>query len=124
MLKKITHIILSFALFISTGGFSVSIHYCGNTLSGIAVGHEAKSCCDSGCNKCHTEYHYVKMKEDLTTPAQYQEMQVTQLNLQVLPVSIFEETIPEDTFNSTFTSESPPGVPTPEFIALNQAFLL
>lgn len=124
MLKKVAYIILSFVLLATTGGFTVSAHYCGNTRASIAIDHQAKSCCDSSCGKCRTEEHYVKMKEDFNAPLQHEVIQIAQINLLLLPVLTIEQAVPENAFSHTLTSLWPPGLSGPEILVLNQTFLL
>ena len=67
MLKKVSHIILSSLLLISSIGMVVSKHYCGTTLVSIAVDKEADSCCgDADC--CHNENQYYNLEEDFSVP--------------------------------------------------------
>jgi hypothetical protein len=67
MLKKVSHIILSSLLLVSSIGMVVSRHYCGNTLVSVVIDKEADSCCgDSDC--CHNENQYYNLKEDFSIP--------------------------------------------------------
>ena len=67
MLKKVSHIILSVLLLISSIGIVISKHYCGTTLVSIAVDKEADSCCgDADC--CHNENQYYNLEEDFSVP--------------------------------------------------------
>ena len=68
MLKKISHIILSFMLLVSTMGMTVSKHYCGGELVSVSLFQEAESCCEmDGC--CQNESHFYQLKEDFSVPA-------------------------------------------------------
>ncbi|RUT79610.1 HYC_CC_PP family protein [Ancylomarina longa] len=68
MLKRISHIVFAFLLFVVTTGMTVSSHYCGNNLKNISVQTAASSCCestgDSGC--CHNENFTVKIQDNFT----------------------------------------------------------
>jgi hypothetical protein len=67
MLKKVSYIILSSLLLVSSIGMVVSRHYCGNTLVSVVIDKEADSCCgDSDC--CHNENQYYNLKEDFSVP--------------------------------------------------------
>lgn len=67
MLRKISHIILSALLLVSTMGFVVSKHYCEGKIVTVALFHSAASC---GMNMdcCHNETSVYKVKEDFSTP--------------------------------------------------------
>ena len=68
MIRKISHIILSLLLLVSTIGLVVSKHYCGGEIVSISVNHETKSCCDmDGC--CSTETHTYQIKDNYSSPA-------------------------------------------------------
>lgn len=63
MLKKLSHIILSVMLLVSTMGVAISKHYCGDSLISTSVFTEAESCCgDSDC--CHNEISFFQLDED------------------------------------------------------------
>lgn len=67
MVKKLSYIILSFVLLISTMGIAVSKHYCGSSFVSVSFFSEAKSCCETdGC--CHNENHFFKVQDDYSTP--------------------------------------------------------
>jgi len=61
MLKKICHTFIVILLVITTSGITISRHYCGNSLFSTALGHHAKSCCDSKCQGCHDEIIHFKV---------------------------------------------------------------
>lgn len=63
MLRKISNIIVSFLLLVSTTGFSISVHYCGEDLVSIKIDGEAKSCCENGMC-CHTDSEFVQLDAD------------------------------------------------------------
>jgi hypothetical protein len=64
MFKKLINIVMSVVLLISTMGFTVSKHYCGDELVNFSIDSEAKSCCDMSDGCCHTESEHFKLKED------------------------------------------------------------
>ncbi len=58
MVKKISHIILSFLLLIATVGVSINAHYCGDTIKSIALNTADHHCCGGDmCGQC--ENHHV-----------------------------------------------------------------
>ena len=65
MLKKVSHILLSFLLLITTMGMTVNSHYCGNDLVSISVISESQSCCETP-NCCHNESMLIKLEEDIS----------------------------------------------------------
>jgi hypothetical protein len=67
MVKRISHISLSFLLLIATAGFAVSKHYCGEDLVSVNLFNEAESCCDDG-NCCHNETVFYQVGEDFAVP--------------------------------------------------------
>ena len=67
MLKKVSHIILSVLLLVSTVGVVVSKHYCSGSFVSVSVFNEAESCCgDSDC--CHNENQVYQVKTDFSAP--------------------------------------------------------
>ena len=68
MLKRVTHIVLSFLLLISTTGMVVSKHYCSGELVSVSLYENDKSCCEMG-NCCENEMHVYQVKEKFSVPA-------------------------------------------------------
>ncbi len=69
MFRKIINIIIVFLLLISTSGFTISRHYCGDNLVSVVINSEAKSCCDMhGC--CHDESEFFKVNNDFSNNIQ------------------------------------------------------
>lgn len=124
MFRAILNIIIAANLFVTTTGFTISRHYCGDELSSIAIDHKAPSCCDSSCHKCHTEEHFVKLKQDLTTPVHFEKLQIAQLDLMVPAFIIFDLEPIDDLQGAAFQSESPPGRTGPDILTQFQSFLL
>ncbi len=65
--KKVSHIIVTILILLSTFGVSISSHYCGGHLRSISLFTEAKTCCgdtEGGC--CHTENDVVVLDDDYT----------------------------------------------------------
>jgi len=67
--KKVTSILLSFILVISTTGFTINKHFCGGHLVATQFfsTEEPESCCDgmdmpAGC--CHNESEYYQLDEN------------------------------------------------------------
>ncbi|MGM0566679.1 MAG: HYC_CC_PP family protein [Bacteroidota bacterium] len=63
MQNKVINIITVCLLLVSTTGFSLSRHYCGDVLVEVAVNKQAETCCsDSDC--CDTETDFYQLDED------------------------------------------------------------
>ncbi len=69
MIKKITHIAISFLLLAATTGILVSKHYCGDFMVGISLFDEADSCCDSD-SCCHNETDFYQLDEDFSVSSE------------------------------------------------------
>ena len=55
MFKKAAHIILIGLLLFSTGGVTITRHYCGGALVQTSLYGTPESCCDRNCPYCHNE---------------------------------------------------------------------
>ncbi len=55
---------MSVVLLISTTGFTVSKHYCGDKYIDFAINKEAKTCCDLDGGCCHTESEHLQLEKD------------------------------------------------------------
>ena len=64
MLKKAGNIAIIILLLVATGGMPVTRHYCGKVQKSIAFYTTPKSCCDSGCDKCHNVFKFSKVNDD------------------------------------------------------------
>jgi hypothetical protein len=53
-----------FLFFITTTGFTISEHYCGNKLISVTINAHAKSCCDNNtCSCCHNKTEHFQIKD-------------------------------------------------------------
>jgi hypothetical protein len=68
MVRKITNTFLVLFLFLTTTGFSISFHYCCDSLVSMAVNSNVTPCCpvENGC--CDNETQLIQLDENLTTP--------------------------------------------------------
>lgn len=82
--QKITNIILSVLLLVSTTGLTIDKHYYGESLISIAVMHKAESCCEGPCNCCHNESIQIKVKDDFLIS------EFSEINIFSFIVNIFE----------------------------------
>lgn len=69
-MRKLFHIFLVFFLLLSTTGFAVSRHFCGELLAHVSLSGEPKSCCGaeeeepSDCGNCQDEVEHVVVEDD------------------------------------------------------------
>lgn len=63
MFRKIFNITITCLLLVSTTGFTVSKHYCGEDLISVKMYGETESCCESDMC-CHTEADISQLDED------------------------------------------------------------
>ena len=68
MFKKVTNIILLLIVFSVTTGFTVSMHYCCDSLVSLSVNSDATPCCPVEIGCCDYEVEHVQLDEDLTIP--------------------------------------------------------
>ncbi len=112
MFRKTGHIILATLLLIATTGFSVSKHYCGSHLVEVAINSEIEPCCgDMGnSNCCHNETEYFQLKEDIVSPASFENTRIASFDILFpLVFAIFLDTpgIVEIEINNFAESPSP-----------------
>lgn len=72
MIKKISHIIISLVLIISTAGITIQAHYCMNELKSVGFYTDAQSCCEDGmeCSQCENHsFQIQKLKVDFIQTA-------------------------------------------------------
>ena len=123
MLKLFSHISLSLLLLVSTMGFAVSKHYCGDALVDIAFNEEAESCCDDGAC-CHNETQVYQLDEDFSIPqiATAPDLQ----DFAVFGFTVYEvdQTPAEQTAKTFHQNNSPPPPTVTEALSLRQVFLL
>lgn len=124
MLKRISHISLSLLLLISTVGFAVSKHYCGDALIDIAYNENAENCCDDGAC-CHNETLLYQLDEDCSAPQKITNApELHEIVGWGFTVFVTSQT-PADKHSTTFhNTNSPPPSTVNEFLSLKQVFLL
>ncbi|MGD2035096.1 MAG: hypothetical protein PVF73_08585 [Bacteroidales bacterium] len=63
MFRLVIHTALSFILLMTTSGFTLSAHYCGNEMVSLSLNKEKEPCCGmDGC--CHNETEHYQLKEN------------------------------------------------------------
>lgn len=123
MYSKITHIILSFILLVSTTGFTITKHYCGNTLESIAIDSIPESCCEMG-DCCHNETTHYQIEDDFSVTVIDNQIQISNIDLLFSAVFVV---IQQEVVTSDFTifrvAESPPPLKTETILSLIQSYL-
>jgi hypothetical protein len=84
VLKKICQTFVVILLVITTSGITISRHYCGNSLFSMALGHHAKSCCDSKCQGCHDETVHFKVVDHFNITIHKADFDLKPITLNVL----------------------------------------
>lgn len=125
MLRKVSHIILSSLLLISTMGLVISKHYCSGDLVSVSVFYEANSCCGvSDC--CHNEDLIVKVKDDFSSPVISTIPVLAEINILGNGLLNTESLLKEPKLDnkSIFRDFSPPPKTTQTVLSLKQVYLL
>jgi len=123
MLKRFSHIGLSLLLLISTVGFAVSKHYCGDALVDIAFNENAENCCDTG-SCCHNETQVFQLDEDFSVPQIANAPELQETAVFGFTIFVASQTPVVNDSELTFNNNSPPPSTVDEFLSLRQVFLL
>ncbi len=65
-MKKAGTYIVIFFLLLSTGGLSITRHYCGHTFASFALFSTPEPCCGDDCDKCHNIFSFNKVTDNFT----------------------------------------------------------
>lgn len=125
LIRKASHIILSFILILTTAGMTITKHYCGSKLVSINIFTEPDKCCNnSDC--CHNETVTVKINADIINLSPVYSFETVSSSISFITAAIFNN-IPVLsaylTTNSSRSSDIPPPATGP-FISKLGAFLL
>ena len=126
MLKKLSHIILSLLLLISTMGMAVSKHYCGENLVSVSLFESSSnvSCCDMD-NCCHNETQLYQVKEDFSVPAISTVPVLAELDILGHDLFHLENLKALKTKDATpFVAETPPLLLIQKTLAVKEVYLL
>jgi len=123
MIQKVSHIILSFLLLLTTTGLTISSHYCGNRLVGVTINSEAEPCCDMEGRCCQNVTQIVKVNDNYTTTSNNFSFEQAALIIPVL-IFIFDIELQDNLTDRSFfpTTLSPPPIQT--VLACLQTYLL
>lgn len=64
MTKKFIQIVIVGILFVSSTGFAISLHFCGEQLISVFVNSADEPCCGEDSPCCHNETDYQQLDED------------------------------------------------------------
>ena len=126
-MRQAISVLLLFSVLVSSTGFTLSKHFCGEELAHITVGNEQKTCCDdeeempSDC--CHDEFDQLLLDD---SQLDYQTLQLQPLTFFTFSVlthflSFSPETVA--TVSPWTTFHSPPLPDTDVYLQV-QAFLI
>lgn len=65
MFKNITHILLLTVFLVTSMGFTITRHYCGDKLIVVSLKH-VNDCC-TNCNRCHSKICHIKIKDSFVS---------------------------------------------------------
>ncbi|MCJ8167128.1 hypothetical protein MKJ04_19970 [Pontibacter sp. E15-1] len=129
-MRHLLHIVLVISLLLSTAGYAVTKHFCGEVLASVSVGAaDTKPCCDPGsmpadCD-CHSDTDHVSVEDDFQL-----DQQVIKFTppLQFVFVSLINELrlallLDEPSKKLLFHSKQPPLAESDIFIKV-QSFLI
>ncbi|MBN2424781.1 MAG: hypothetical protein JXR46_06270 [Calditrichaceae bacterium] len=127
MIRKAINILVLMVFLVSTTGYSVALHYCGDTLVSAAIGSEAGSCCedDSG-SCCQNEIKFYQLNEDCIFNVQNISEETKPVAENTCSTGIVLHSNTEDLTSQTVNSiaESPPPKTIQTSLSILQTYLL
>lgn len=124
MLRKITHIAVALMLLITTMGFTVSKHYCSDSLVKVTINAEAKSCCDMENGCCRNETVHFHLEGNYVFPMVINYVQVSNIDILFPVVFSLNQFEPGKDISSEINySESPPPPRIQTLLSLLQTYL-
>jgi len=123
MLRKVVHIVLSLTLLVSTTGFTITKHYCGDKVESVGVDSIPESCCEmGGC--CHNESTHYQVEDDFSITVIDNHIQVPTTDILFSTVFVcLQQEIFAPGFTIFSAAESPPPLKTQVTLSLIQAYL-
>jgi len=124
MFRKASNIATMLMLLISTTGFTISKHYCGNKIVSVSIDSRAESCCGTACDCCHTENITIHLEDDFVIQAFSVKFDSPEVDYFLFELPVYSE-------NSFLTStdfipeadESPPPRETKTVLSLLQPYI-
>lgn len=124
MLKKVSHIILSVLLLVSTMGVAISKHYCAGEFVSASVFIEEENCCDMD-NCCHNETSFYQLKEDFSASQIVVTPQLVSLDLMFADVFLLlNNWQPESEHSESIQQNDPLPKNIQTVLSLKQSYLL
>lgn len=123
MFKRFSHISLSLLLLVSTMGFAVSKHYCGDALVDVAYNENAENCCDTG-SCCHNETQVFQLDEDFSMPQIANAPDLQEIAIFGVTLFTINQTPAEHLEETSYQNNSLPPSTVNEALSLRQVFLL
>ena len=127
MIRKISHIAIALLLLVLTMGFSISKHYCGDSVVDVAVFSQGSNGCgmdmkdmamDANTSKdecmtasscCHNEHHVYQLDKTYTSPAVFDHVPFIQVDLAIFDLSLITPEVSEAKTKDYFVlAKSPP----------------
>ena len=127
MIRRTLNSVLITVFLFSSVGYSISLHYCGNTLISVSIGSKVKSCCRNGtCTCCHNETKYYQLKDSYVSATQDINNQTKLVSDFMFVVADVAETGVNDFIHADvhFIAESPPPISLNKHLSRLQAYLL
>lgn len=127
MLQKILHSIVALVIFVSTTGFTVTRHYCGDNLMEVVVDGPADNCCDDDCPTCHDQTQHIQLKENFVTVASLNAVQMPdfqQILFELPDLSCFNISLPAKDRQQHFLSDLSPPLKIHTVLAQLQTYLI
>ena len=91
-IKQLINISLSLLLLATTTGFSISAHYCGDSLISVEINKEAETCCDNPIC-CQTETVFNQLDDDFVDAATKINLENTHVfDITQYPVTLISKT--------------------------------
>ena len=129
-MKKTFSVLLSLFVLFSSFSYSVSAHYCGQTLIDIALFGDADSCpmssemdCDSQKPCCKDQSILIEGEEYLTSK-NFEEQQVQKIEILLAELSFPIELLSEEKSTNFYTERYTPPLIEQDIILVVQSFLL
>ena len=131
MIRKISHIAITLLFAVLTVGFTVSRHYCGDSLVAVSVFSGSDDSCsgdDSSCDMggcCHNEHNVVQFQQDYTSPFVLEHVSFIPVLLQDYPLELaFLPDLDQELQSPLAQAEAPPPKDVGSILAAIQVYRL
>jgi len=124
MFRKITHIVLTIYLLVSTTGITFSIHYCGDKYVTTSINKEAQSCCNKKDGCCKNKTIHLNSTDNYLNSIEGNNIRIVELDTlfpAIFPL-VFKASPLSHGALETYTDTSPP-IPINTFLSLLQTYL-